>query len=376
MFNKEGIPFFIIIIPFLSIVFLSFFTTSYHMKITEETMNLELKAHQSAPLWKTLSLNEQEKSLQEIKEHHAQQQQKYIHFAIVITVCILLFIVFFSFVMISIVHEVVQKYIDKVNQKEKSLNELNENLATQVAMGIEKGKQQDKAILRQSRQARMGSMISMIAHQWRQPLSELSGVLMELEMATRLKKANEEHILSSIDRSDALIEYMSKTIDDFRNFYKPDKTKERFSIYEACQKALQLIDPSLKHSEITCNVVLIEDKQITGYPNEYAQVILNIISNAKDILIERSIFEPQITVRIDSRRSLSVVTIQDNGGGIEASMMERIFDPYFTTKDTTKGTGLGLYISQLIIEKNMYGDLSVANDDVGAVFTIIVQDQL
>ncbi len=136
--------------------------------------------------------------------------------------------ILFTLLMVTIINDIIRKYIKQVLNKEEKLESLNKNLAVKVQQGIEEAKEKDKAILRQSKLARLGGMISMIAHQWRQPLTELSGVLMELETATRFKKVNEEHILNSIERSDKLIDFMSSTIDDFRNFYKPDKKKEMF----------------------------------------------------------------------------------------------------------------------------------------------------
>jgi len=274
--------------------------------------------------------------------------------------------------MVNIINDIVKKYMSKVQNKEQKLQNLNETLFSKVAIGIEEGKKKDRAMLQQSKLARMGSMISMIAHQWRQPLSELSGVLMELEMSTISKKVNNKQILDSIGRSNHTINFMSNTIDDFRNFYRPDKKKEHFNISDACKNAFNIINATLNNLGIDLILDIHEDKKIKGYPTEYAQVILNIISNAKDILIERNILEPKIYVSIDKNEYSSIVTIRDNAKGIDEKSLDLIFDPYYSTKDSSKGTGLGLYISKLIIEKNMTGELSVENDEEGAVFRIVV----
>jgi signal transduction histidine kinase len=267
---------------------------------------------------------------------------------------------------------VVKKYKLEVKNREDELKSLNDTLSSKVEDGIEEGKQKDKKILEQAKLARIGSLISMIAHQWRQPLSELSGILMELEMATRFKKADEKHVLKAITKSNTMIDFMSSTIDDFRNFYKPDKTKEEFLVSNSCQKAINIIDAALKNCNVKLNINIKNDKKIYGYPTEFSQVILNIISNAQDILLEKTIKNPRIDIEIDSKGILSIITIKDNAGGISEKNQELIFDPYYSTKDSSKGTGLGLYISKLIIERNMGGELSVYNDEEGAVFKIVI----
>ncbi|WP_424686100.1 sensor histidine kinase [Halarcobacter ebronensis] len=372
MFNKEGIPFFTVIIPFLSILFVSFFATSYHLKVTNEAFEANLQEYKK--LYSKTETNKKTiKNIIESKtKEHKLYQKNFTDFMMVLTIAIIIFMALFSLLMISIIGDVVKKYKQQVKTEEKKLQSLNKNLASKVAIGIEEGKRKDKAILQQSKLARMGSMISMIAHQWRQPLTELSGVLMELETATRFKKVTDKHILSSIERSDKMIEFMSNTIDDFRNFFKPDKKKEQFSILDSCQKAINLINASLDDSNIKLVVDVKNDKEINGYPTEYSQVILNLLMNARDILVEKRVENPQITITIDTKGILSIVELKDNAGGIKYEHFDLIFDPYFSTKDSSKGTGLGLYISKLIIERNMGGELSVSNDKEGAVFKIVL----
>jgi signal transduction histidine kinase len=316
--------------------------------------------------------NAMEKLLEKKSKEHQQEKENFQHFMLVVTVVVMLFIILFTFLMVSIIKDVIKKYKHKVQYREDELRHLNETLVSKVALGIEEGKRKDKAILQQSRLAKVGSMISMIAHQWRQPLSELSGILMELETATQFKKVNERHILTAVERSNTMIDFMSNTIDDFRNFYKPDKKKEYFFISDACKKAINLVDATLHNFSIDLRFTIVEDKKIFGYPSEYSQVILNLISNAKDILVEKEIKNPQINVTIESKGMKSIVTIKDNAGGIKEENLDLLFDPYYSTKETSKGTGLGLYISKLIIERNMGGELSVENDREGAVFKIVV----
>jgi signal transduction histidine kinase len=372
MFNKEGIPFFAIVIPFLSILLVSFLSVSYYLKLSNETFQKNMTQYQQLYSLMPQEANTLEAFLEKKVEEHQQEKENFQHFMLVVTVVVMLFIILFTFLMVSIIKDVIKKYKHKVQYREDELRHLNETLVSKVALGIEEGKRKDKAILQQSRLAKVGSMISMIAHQWRQPLSELSGILMELETATQFKKVNERHILTAVERSNTMIDFMSNTIDDFRNFYKPDKKKEYFFISDACKKAINLVDATLHNFSIDLRFTIVEDKKIFGYPSEYSQVILNLISNAKDILVEKEIKNPQINVTIESKGMKSIVTIKDNAGGIKEENLDLLFDPYYSTKETSKGTGLGLYISKLIIERNMGGELSVENDSEGAVFKIVV----
>eukprot|EP01028_Stygiella_incarcerata_P012535 TRINITY_DN781_c0_g3_i1.p1 TRINITY_DN781_c0_g3~~TRINITY_DN781_c0_g3_i1.p1 ORF type:complete len:363 (-),score=-57.29 TRINITY_DN781_c0_g3_i1:521-1609(-) len=359
-------------IPFLCIIFCAFFISSYYMKVSEKNFQDDVKILIQTYPKKYFSTKVIQEVVQDKKVVYEKNKSDFLYFIKVVTLCVLCFMALFTFLMTSIVKDIVNKYMSKVKNEQNKLKNLNETLSSKVAFGIEEGKRKDKAILEQSKMAKVGSMISMIAHQWRQPLSELSGVLMELETATRFKKVDEKHILNSIDRSNDMIEFMSNTIDDFRNFYKPDKKKEYFNISDACKKAINLVDATLHNLSIDLIFDIKKDKKIFGYPTEYSQVILNLISNAKDILVEKQIKDPKINLTITSRGMQSIVTIKDNAGGIGEENLDLIFDPYYSTKDSSKGTGLGLYISKLIIEKNMGGELSVQNDEEGAVFKVIV----
>ncbi len=166
---------------------------------------------------------------------------------------------------------------------------------------------------------------------------------------------------------------MSQTISDFQNFFKPQGEKEEFSVEKACKEAYFIIESSLKYHGIELSFDVKEDGKVYGYKNEYSQVILNVLSNAKDILIERGIKQPAINIEIKSGDNYEIVKIEDNAGGIKDSIIDKIFDPYFTTRHKTLGTGIGLYMSKNIIERNMSGHINVRNINNGALFTIKVE---
>ena len=230
-------------------------------------------------------------------------------------------------------------------------------LAYKIKQIKNKQVKQRQMMFHQSRLASMGDMIANIAHQWRQPLNRLAFICMNVEKLSeqearsqKLKEANEQ------------LAFMSQTIDDFRNFYAPSKEKESFSLAEESQNIVDFIN--YKNIKITLTVK--NDKQIVNYKNEFKQVLLNLLSNAKEVLEERNIQEPKIAILIEK----NMVSIKDNAGGIKLDNIEQIFDPYFSTKE--QGLGIGLYMSKMIIEENMGGKLSVQNFDEGVEFLVLL----
>jgi signal transduction histidine kinase len=169
-----------------------------------------------------------------------------------------------------------------------------------------------------------------------------------------------------------VISHMSRTIDDFRNFFRPDKEKETFKVSRIIGNALSLIGGSYKNLQIRVEVDTGTDPTIIGYPNEFAQVLLNILNNARDALVARASAEPSITITLQETNSSTVITIRDNAGGIPEEILDKIFDPYFSTKGPEQGTGLGLFMAKTIIETNMGGTLTVRNVGDGAEFRIEV----
>jgi C4-dicarboxylate-specific signal transduction histidine kinase len=187
-----------------------------------------------------------------------------------------------------------------------------------------------------------------------------------------LGELNAEFVKKSVSSSMELIKHMSRTIDDFRNYFRADKEKVEFKVREAIANTVSLIEDSFKHQHIDIEVVAQDDPSIFGYRNEFAQALLNILNNAKDALIERDIKDPRVTINICIEGDRAVVTIADNAGGISEEIMGKIFDPYFTTKGPQDGTGIGLFMSKAIIEKNIGGRLAARNIANGVEFRIEV----
>ena len=320
-----------------------------------------------------LYVDDIQKSIFQNKKLLEEKIDKYVRLIVFISFLIILIISLLSFLMSKKITEVFQKYQENVKKKELLLEDINKNLEEKIQIAIEEAQKKDRAMLHQSRLARMGTMLSMIAHQWRQPLSEVAGILMELETASKFKKVDDKMIKESIEESNKLIQFMSYTIDDFRNFFKPDKQKVHFYIEDPCMEAISLINASIKNHNIDLHYNIKMNYEIYGYRREFAQVLLNLMSNAKDALIQRKIQNPRINLEVDYIDGFSIVTIKDNAGGVESEYLDLIFEPYFTTKSSLKGTGLGLYMSKMIIEKNMGGELSVENVDDGAIFKVKIK---
>lgn len=265
------------------------------------------------------------------------------------------------------------------NTNDKSLNELKnmindmiDNLEKRINKEIKQRLAQEQLLVQQSKLAAMGEMIGNIAHQWRQPLAEISAIHMNMKVTYDFNKFDKKYLNEKIKEANKLTAYMSQTITDFQNFFKPRGEKEIFSVQNACKEAAKIIESSLRYHEISLKFNTIKDTNILGYKNEYSQVMLNILSNAKDIIIERKIKFPRINIEIKEGNNYSIVKISDNAGGIAEKILDKIFEPYFTTRYKTQGTGIGLYMSKNIIERNMYGFINVKNTDEGALFTIKV----
>ncbi|HEX9078163.1 MAG TPA: transporter substrate-binding domain-containing protein [Desulfuromonadaceae bacterium] len=256
--------------------------------------------------------------------------------------------------------------------KQRQLEELNEVLARGINEAVAELRHKDQMLIQQGRLAAMGEMINNIAHQWRQPLNNIGLIVQNLQLASASGELGAEDLHRETTNAMDVILHMSHTIDDFRNFFRQDKEKRDFCINDVVGRCLEFIAASLENCSIRVEVTNEERVSATGYQNEYSQVLLNILNNARDALVERRIALPHISIRIGSVNGRSLVTIGDNGGGIAEDILPRIFDPYFTTKEPGKGTGIGLYMSKVIIEQHMEGRLSARNANGGAEFRIEV----
>ncbi|WP_024955307.1 cache domain-containing protein [Sulfurospirillum arcachonense] len=268
------------------------------------------------------------------------------------------------------IEKFLNSYIAQVKQKTEELQELNKDLENRIHVEVQKSREQEQLLIQKSKFIALGEMISNIAHQWRQPLSKLSAIMMTIKFKHNLGKLDKNSMQEKSQEAEDIVEYMSKTIDDFREFFMPKREKKEFYAKEAVDAVINIIGVTAREKNITIDINISKNEKIYGHKNEFEQVILNIITNAKHILISEKIQNPKISINLKSDTTYSYLCIEDNAGGITVEPIEKIFEPYFTTKEDTGGTGIGLYMSKLIIEKSMGGVLVAENKNYGACFTI------
>ncbi len=293
-----------------------------------------------------------------------------------ITSSIIIFLIFtlianiFAIILGKQIEKFFNEYNEEIQNKTKELEQFNKTLEQKISEEVAKRREQEQLLIEKSKFIALGEMISNIAHQWRQPLSELSAIIMNIKFRYIMGKLDEELLTNKTKEAERLLEYMSNTIDDFRNFFLPNKDKKEFSIKESVDKVMQIIGKTISSKHIDVIIDIKNDCVISGYKNEFEQVILNILSNAKDALLETKPENPYIKISLEKEEKSISLYIDDNAGGIKINPIEKIFEPYISTKEESNGTGIGLYMSKIIIEKNMGGSLYAQNYRQGARFNI------
>ncbi|TRO78916.1 PAS domain S-box protein [Trichloromonas acetexigens] len=257
---------------------------------------------------------------------------------------------------------------EELREKQEQLEMLNRSLCDQVEKSVAELRQKDQVLISQGRQAAMGEMIGNIAHQWRQPLNALAMLITNLQFAWRDGDLSDDYLEESAATAHRLIQKMSTTINDFRDFFSPDKVLTTFSALSQIRQAIALVESGFKANNIALAVEDEEDCLVKGFPNEYSQVLLNLLGNAKDAILQRRPDSGQVVVSLAVEQGQGVARVRDNGGGVPEKIIDKIFDPYFSTK--SMGTGIGLYMSKTIIERNMHGIISVRNIEGGCEFSV------
>ena len=260
--------------------------------------------------------------------------------------------------------------ITELKKLQNKLEELNETLEKKVEEALEEIRRKDIVMLQQSKLVSMGEMLSMIAHQWRQPLNTIAANINTLLLKIEMENNNPEFLKQKLLNIMDYVKHLSETIEDFRDFFKQDKTKMSVSIDEVIENTLTIAKDSLDRANIELNLKLNAKAKINIYANELKHVVLNLINNARDALLERNAESPYIEIETYETEDKIFIKVLDNAGGIEESVMQKIFEPYFTTKNSKEGTGIGLYMSKIIIENHMKGSIYAKNTEFGAEFTI------
>lgn len=263
-----------------------------------------------------------------------------------------------------------KKAEEEIKVRQRQLEELNQTLKIRVEEEVADNRAKDVMLIQQNRQAALGEMLDHIAHQWKQPINTVALIVQDLEMADACGELTHDYLKGGVHKILALLEHMGQTADVFRDFYKPEKELIVFRLKDAIDMAVGFIAPALRMHSIAVELDVDPGLVALGHPREFAQVLLNLVGNARDALAERKAESPRITLRAFSSEGKAVVTVTDNAGGIAAADLDKIFEPYFTTRKASGGTGVGLYMSKNIIEKSMGGTLHVANVGAGAEFTV------
>ena len=219
--------------------------------------------------------------------------------------------------------------------------------------------------MRLAKLATMGEMMANITHQWKQPLNELSLILYKMK---KLANSEEGEFMGAYERAMQIIKYMADTTDDFSSFLNPNTLSQEFSLADAARASIQIVKGVMKKEGVHIELEVLADSKICGHKNRLMQVIINLLNNAKDALNLKKIEDKNIKISIDSDDKFAYISVQDNGGGIDESVMDKIFKPYFSTKNN-KSTGIGLYMSKQIVEQ-FNAEITASNSDGGACFSI------
>ncbi len=266
--------------------------------------------------------------------------------------------------------------VSEYKQMQENMIELNSVLENRVQEGIKELRERDKIMVQQAKFAQMGELLAMIAHQWRQPLSSVAAITSNLKISMALEEEiSQEVLLNDLDNIDEHVALLSGTIDDFRNFFRTDKKHKKVDLRACINRALFVLKPSITKHSIILHVESAFSQEIISLDNEIMQVLINIINNAIDVLSEQKGIK-EISIKGYAQENFQVIEIEDNGGGINMELKDKIFEPYFSTKEAKNGTGLGLYMSKTIIQEHCQGRLEVINTNHGAKFRIVLPNKI
>ncbi len=249
---------------------------------------------------------------------------------------------------------------EKVEEKTKELRQINNNLEIRIKKEVDENLKKDRLLSQHQKMVSMGQMIENIAHQWRQPLSLITTNASGIKLKKQINDLDDVFLEKAIDSILNTSKYLSNTIDDFRYFFKPQKEKENFYLEKCCEKTVDLVSPNFFNKDIKI-VYKIEDVMIHGYETELIQVLINILNNAKDALEFSPNEEKLIFIDIFKKDDKAIIEINDNAGGIDENIIDKVFELYFTTKHQSQGTGIGLYMCKEILNKHMNGTITISN---------------
>lgn len=255
----------------------------------------------------------------------------------------------------------------------KTIRQLNNNLEIKINNEIEKNRQKDLLLFEQSKFSALGEMIGNIAHQWRQPLNIVSMLFQKIERSHKNNTLNDENMNKLVTQALDTVDYMSQTIDNFRSQFEPNREKEKYNLSSTIANTVALVDNSFNILGITIEIDILASIDLYGFPQDLKQILLNLLNNAKDAITLNSISSGKILIKAEytDNQEKILIKVEDNGGGINKDYIDKIFEPYFTTKHKSQGTGIGLYMSKQIVEKHLGGTITVYSSNLNTCFNII-----
>lgn len=255
----------------------------------------------------------------------------------------------------------------------KTIRQLNNNLEIKINNEIEKNRQKDLLLFEQSKFSALGEMIGNIAHQWRQPLNIVSMLFQKIERSHKNNTLNDENMNKLVTQALDTVDYMSQTIDNFRSQFEPNREKEKYNLSSTIANTVALVDNSFNILGITIEIDILASIDLYGFPQDLKQILLNLLNNAKDAITLNSISSGKILIKAEytDNQEKILIKVEDNGGGINKDYIDKIFEPYFTTKHKSQGTGIGLYMSKQIVEKHLGGTITVSSSNTNTCFNII-----
>jgi len=254
-------------------------------------------------------------------------------------------------------------------EQQHNINTLNEELSRRVETEVQANRRKDQIMYQQARLATMGEMVANIAHQWRQPLNIIALIMQEFYISGQLGTLDREKLEKEYTRANSVLQYMSNTIDDFRSFFKHNDEGERFDIDNAVNSVLTLVSKAMEHNNIEITTEIEAGLSVFGHKNEFVQALINLLNNAREAIVAHA-EKGSIAIKAYTEGQQIKLSVQDSGGGIQTKEVDQIFEPYFTTKHQTQGTGLGLYMTHQIIVNNMKGSIYAENREGGTCFCI------
>jgi C4-dicarboxylate-specific signal transduction histidine kinase len=283
-------------------------------------------------------------------------------FSIISIFIVFLFSIILSSFIINHFKQLHNSLEQKVKDKTKELQELNNSLEIKISREVSQNRKKDIIMFQQARFASLGEMLNNIAHQWRQPLGSITMIIQSFQTKMHKGKLTQNFVDEKVNDALLLANNMSNTLEDFKNFFSPNKIKSQFNIKNCIEHSIELSKYFLNQENITVILKVRKDVEIHSYYNELSHVFLNLISNSKDALCSNVDKNDRIIkIIVNEYKKHLIINVIDNGGGIPSNVLPKVFEPYYTTKYKSAGTGIGLYMSKQIIEKHMFGEISCKN---------------